>query len=394
MPLTDIQVKTAKPKDKPYKLADGGGMFLLVTPSGGKLWRLKYRVDGKENLSALGSYPLVSLKEAREKRDAIKKQLSQGANPSMEKKREAIAKKTNSENTFQAIALEFLDKRVQDGLSTATIDKAKWFLSLVEADFGKRPVAEIEPYEVLEALKKIEKKGHHETAKRLRAFVSRVFRYAIITSRAKINPASELGMALIAPKVRHHSAILDPKAVGELLRKIDTYTGYPLTKLALQLSPHIFVRPGELRKMEWAEIDFEAKVWRIPAAKMKMRSEHVVPLSAQSLSILLEATQHSTHSKYVFHSYKSNSIPMSENTVNQALRRLGYTNDDMTAHGFRSTASTLLNESGKWSSDAIERALAHRDTNAVRSAYHRGTHWNERVEMAQWWSDYLDELRG
>lgn len=227
----------------------------------------------------------------------------------------------------------------------------------------------------------------------MRAFAARIFRYAIITGRAKHNPAADLGEALIAPKVKHHAAILDPEAVGALLRVIEGYDGHITTRIALKLAPHLFVRPGELRHAEWSEFDFEKRIWRIPATKMKMRTEHVVPLSRQALAIIEEASDVRGHSKYLFPAIRSWLRPMSENTLNAALRRLGYGSDEMTSHGFRSTASTLLNESGKWSSDAIERSLAHKDGNSVRSIYHRGAHWNERVEIAQWWSDYLDQLR-
>lgn len=393
MPLSDAAIRNAKPQAKQYKLHDEGGLFLIVKPSGGKLWRLKYRFNGTEGQLSIGTYPTTGLKDAREGRDQAKKQLAEGINPSADKKRKAVAATIAADNTFKSLAEEFLDKMQREGLSGATLVKARWFATQLEDGIGKRPVSDIEPFEVLASLKDIEKRGNYETAKRVRAFAARVFRYAIITGRAKINPASDLGEALIVGKVRHHAAILDPQNVGALLRTIETYEGNILTQLALKLIAHIFVRPGELRHAEWSEIDFEKAVWRIPAAKMKMREDHAVPLSIQALNLLRDAHKIAGGSKYVFPSFVTNSKPMSENTVNGALRRLGYTKDEMTAHGFRSTASTLLNESGKWSSDAIERALAHKDSNAVRGIYHRGTHWDERVKMAQWWSDYLDTLR-
>ncbi len=393
MALTDTAIRNAKPKDKPYKLSDDGGLFVLVAVSGSKLWRLKYRYNGKENLLAIGAYPDVSLKTARERRDEAKKLLASGTDPNSDRKRKAVAASVAADNTFKALADEFIAKRESDGLEAVTIQKSRWILSLLEPKLGKRPVSEIEPYELLAVLKEIEKRGTHETAKRMRAFAARVFRYAIITGRARHNPAADLGEALISPKIRHHAAILEPKAVGALLRAIEDYDGNTTTKLALRLAPHVFVRPGELRHAEWAEIDFDAAVWRIPAEKMKMRQEHVVPLSRQALAILREGEGVRGHSKYVFPALRTWLRPMSENTLNAALRRMGYGHDEMTSHGFRSTASTLLNESGKWSPDAIERALAHKDGDNVRAAYHRGTHWAERVQMAQWWSDYLDRLR-
>ena len=228
---------------------------------------------------------------------------------------------------------------------------------------------------------------------RLRAFASCVFRYVIITGRAQHDPAASVGEAMVSPEVKHLTGIIDPKAFSDLLRSIETFDKYVATTLALRLTPHLFVRPGELRHMEWSEVDFEKAVWRIPAGKMKMRNEHVVPLSRQALMILTEARALGIPSKYVFPSIRTGLRPMSENTVNLALRRLGCSGDEMTAHGFRSTASTLLNESGKWSPDAIERALGHKGGDRVRAIYHRGAHWDERIRMGQWWSDYLDRLR-
>lgn len=393
MALSDTTIRNARPQDKQYKLHDEGGLFLIVRPTGGKLWRLKYRFQGKEQQLSIGIYPALGLKEARARRDEARKLLAKGSNPATEKKREAAAQAVAAENSFTSIAEELIGKRERDGLTEATLVKARWFLSLLKPALGPRPVADIEPAEILSVLREIEGQGNHETAKRTRAFAARVFRYAIITSRAKHNPAADLGEALVSPKVKHHAAILDPKAVGALLRAIEGYEGHPTTKLALRLAPHVFVRPGELRHAEWTEFDLDDAVWRIPAAKMKMRNEHVVPLSSQALAILREAEAVKGHSVYVFPAIRTWLRPMSENTLNAALRRMGYTSDEMTSHGFRSTASTLLNESGLWSSDAIERALAHSDKDSVRSAYHRGQHWDERVRMAQWWSDYLHRLR-
>jgi len=393
MALSDTTIRNAKPQDKQYKLYDEGGLFLIVRPSGGKLWRLKYRVDGKEQQLTIGTYPEVGLKDARIKRDEARKLLASGSDPSLEKKRKAAYAAIEAANTFKAVAEDFIDKRERDGLADATVSKAKWFLSLLAPALGNRTVSDIEPVEVLTVLKEIEKQGNHETAKRTRAFAARVFRYAIVTSRAKHNPAADLGMALVAPKTKHYAAIIDPLAVGGLLRAIDNYEGHITTKYALQLLPHVFVRPGELRHAEWSEFDLDAAVWRISPGRMKMRLEHAVPLSRQAIAILEQAKDTRGHSKYVFPAVRTWLRPMSENTLNAALRRMGYTTDEMTSHGFRSTASTLLNESGKWSPDAIERALAHRDANAVRGIYHRGAHWEERVQMAQWWSDYLDRLK-
>lgn len=296
-------------------------------------------------------------------------------------------------NTFGAIAEELIAKREREGLKEITTGKARWLLSLLAPELGKRPIAEIEPFELLAVLKKIEGSGRLETAKRLLAFAGRVFRYAVATARAKWNVAADLQGALIAPRVKSHATIVDPAAVGGLLRAIDGFAGQPVTMWALRLAPHVFVRPGELRQAEWTEFDLDGAVWRIPAHRMKMKREHVVPLSRQAVAILNEARGLTGNGKFVFPGQRTPRRPMSENTLNAALRRLGYGTEEMTSHGFRSTASTLLNESGKWSADAIERALAHGDSDAVRGGYHRGAHWQERIRMAQWWSDYLDSLR-
>ncbi|MGH7025424.1 MAG: tyrosine-type recombinase/integrase [Caulobacteraceae bacterium] len=393
MALSDTAIRALKPRERPFKLSDSGGLFLAVTPTGGKLWRWKYRHAGKQKLLAIGRYPDVSLKEARAKRDAARKLLATGKDPSVEKKKAALAAKLGAINTFKAVAEEFITKREGEGLATVSLDKCRWLLRLLEPGLGRRPIAEIEPYELLHVLKKVEASGRRETAKRLRAFASQVFRYAVATTRAKHDVAADLKGALVAPTTKHHAAIIDPNGVGALMRAIGGFEGQPVTQWALRLAPHVFVRPGELRQAEWPEIDLEAAIWRIPGRRMKMKREHAVPLSTQSVTILTEAKAVTGEGHYVFPGIGTAGRPMCENTLNSALRRLGYSGDEMTSHGFRSTASTLLNESGKWSVDAIERALAHGDTDNVRAAYHRGAHWAERVRMAQWWSDYLDMLR-
>lgn len=393
MALSDAAIRAAKAGATQFKLFDEGGLFLIVRPSGGKLWRLKYRHQGKEQQLSIGRYPDVGLKEARERRDQARKQIAAGVNPAFEKKRAAIAASISAANTFKAVAEEFIAKREREGVKDITTVKARWLLALLESGVGERPIAEIEPYELLAVLKRIELSGRHETAKRLLAFAGRVFRYAVATARAQRNVAADLQGALIAPKAKHHAAIIDPKGVGALMRAIDGFEGHPMTLWALRLAPHVFVRPGELRMAEWKEIDLEAAIWRIPGSRMKMSREHVVPLSTQAVAILREAAELTGGGRFVFPSVRTPLRPMSENTLNAALRRLGYTGEEMTSHGFRSTASTLLNESGKWSRDAIERALAHGDSDSVRAAYHRGAHWDERVLMAQWWSNYLDRLR-
>ncbi len=393
MALTDIKIRNAKASEKPRKLGDDGGLFLLIQPSGGKLWRLKYRIDGKEKKLSLGRYPEISLQEARRRRDEARRSIAMGHDPAEEKKRAQVEAGILRSNTFDALAEEYLEKVALEGREAVTIKKSRWLLSLLSPGIGSQPVTDITPAELLSAIKVVHDKGNYETARRMRSFASRVFRYAVATSRAESDPASLLRGALIAPKVTHHAALLDEKSVGGLMRSIDTFSGQPLTCLALQLTPHVFVRPGELRRAEWSEFDFAKALWTIPAEKMKMRRPHVVPLSKQALAILEQAKVLSAGQQYVFSSLYPGTRPMSENTINAALRRLGYTSKEMTAHGFRALASTLLNESGRWSADAIERALAHDTSSTIRGNYSRGEHWHERVKMAQWWSDHLDALK-
>lgn len=394
MALTDSAIRALKPRDRAYKVADEKGLYLQVTPSGGRLWRLKFRASGGiEKKLSFGAYPEIGLKEARELRDKARSLVANGVDPADKKRRDKRAAKVSADNTFSAVAREYIAKTRRDGVSQATVTKREWFVRLVQQSLGGRPISEIQPFEVLDAVRPFEAAKNAEKAHRTLQFIGQVFRYAVANQIASSDPTRDLRGALASPKPKNLAAILEPNAVGVLLRNIDGYEGLPLTKLALQLSPLVFVRPGELRRAEWAEIDLSGAIWRIPAAKMKGRMEHVVPLSLQAVAILRQAAELTGGGRYVFPSIRSRSDPMSENTVNAALRRLGYTGDEMTAHGFRSTASTLLNESGKWSPDAIERALAHKGKDLVRAAYHRGAHWQERVLMAQWWGDYLDGLK-
>lgn len=394
MALTDCALKALKPRAKPYKVTDEKGLYVQVTPAGGKLWKLKFRNKvGAEKKLSLGAYPEISLKEARELRDAARSNLAKGVDPAEQKQRDKRAALISAANSFEAVAKAYIAKNRRDGLAEATVRKRAWFLDIVRKRLGARPIAEIEPYEILDAVRPFEAAKNDEKAHRTLQFIGQVFRYAVANQIAKSDPTRDLRGALSSRKPQHHAAILEPVKVGELMRAISEYDGQPVTQFALRLSPYVFVRPGELRRAEWSEIDLEAAVWRIPAAKMKGRQEHAVPLASQSLAILREAQGLTGDGQFVFPSIRSPRNPMSENTINAALRRLGFGKDEMTAHGFRAIASTLLNESGKWSSDAIERALAHKDKDHVRAAYHRGAHWQERVEMAQWWADYLDGLR-
>lgn len=393
MVLTDTAIRNAKPKDKPYKVADSQGLYLLVNPRGSKLWRVKYRINGAERKLALGAYPEITLAEARTARDVARKQLAHAVDPNVAKRQARIEASIRAGNSFASVAEELIEKKTKEGLAQATLEKQRWLLKLLGTDFGKRPVADITPQELLHELRKHERRGRLETAKQLRSFASRVFRYAAATARAERDPAQMLMGALTAPTVKHFSAITDPKEFGGLLRAIDDYQGDPSVMYALKLTPHVFQRPGELRQMEWAEVDFEKAVWTIPVAKMKMRQPHSVPLSRQAISILKAMRSLSGSGRYVFPSIRTRARPISDNTINAALRRMGYSKDQMTAHGFRTSASSLLNESGKWNPDAIERALAHMVAGAVRRIYNQSAYWAERVEMAQWWSDFLDQLR-
>jgi integrase len=394
MALTDIALRNAKAMEKPYKLTDEKGLYLLMTPSGGRLWKLKFRNKaGVEKKLSLGTYPEVGLKQVRERRDDARRMLANGVDPAEQKRRDKHIAKVSAANTFGSVAKSYIAKNKRDGLADATVLKREWFTRLVERSLGHRPIAEIQPYEVLDAVRPFEASKNDEKAHRTLQFIGQVFRYAVANQLAPSDPTRDLRGALAKRKQKHHAAILEPSKAGEMLRAIDGYEGHPSTRIALQLSALLFVRPGELRRAEWAEIDLGSNVWRIPAAKMKARMEHAVPLCRQALALFEEAKLLSGRGRYVFPSIRSPLNPMSENTVNAALRRLGFTGDEMTAHGFRAMASTLLNESNKWSSDAIERSLAHKDKDAIRAAYHRGAHWAERVEMAQWWADYLDDLR-
>ena len=403
MPLSDSAIREAKPRDKAYKLSDGEGLYLQVSTSGAKLWRWKYRLHGKEKKLAIGIYPAVSLKQAREKRNAAKAALADGKDPSREKQRQAILDRQEAGNTFGMIAAEWVHLKKNNGKDSwapATAAKNEWLIEELTPALGNLPIADILPVEVLNAVRKIEARGKIESARRALQVASGVFRYAVATTRLLSDPTRDLKGALRAPDTKHRAAILDPAKLGELLRAVDGYTGHYTTKFALEIMPHVFLRPGELRHAVWSEVDLDKAVWHIPAERTKMRKPHHVPLSRQSLEILQRLHAVRLTDGFLFPSIRSHTRPMSENTLNAAMRRLGYASDEVCAHGFRSTASTMLNEAldpktsrPMWSADAIEKALAHGDADKVRGAYHRGQHWAERVEMSQWWSDYLDVLR-
>jgi integrase len=390
--LNDTRVRTTKPCKRPLKLSDSGGLYLLIAPHGSKLWRLAYRFGGKQKTLAMGAYPTVTLKAARDKREEAKRLLANGIDPSMQRRLDKQS--TSTGNTFKAVAEEVLAKLEKEGRADVTLTKKRWLLNFAYPAFGDRPIAEITVPELLSVLRRVEARGRYETAGRLRSTCGMVFRYAIATGRAERDPSADLRGVLTSPKVNHRAAIVDPVGIGALLRAIDGYDGLPITKAALRLAPLVFVRPGELRHAEWMEFDLAAAEWRIPSAKMKMRRAHRVPLSRQALDVLRDLQPISGGGRFLFPSVRSTARPMSENTLNAALRRLGYGADEMTAHGFRAMASTRLNEMSGWNPDAIERQLAHQEQDDVRRAYvHAAEYWLERVKMMQAWADYLDELR-
>lgn len=392
MALTNVAIKSAKPGAKPFKLADSEGLHLLVQPNGARYWRMNYRFFGKHKTLAFGVWPDISLADARAKRDAARRLIANGIDPGEKAKQDKIAANVAAANTFEAVANELLAKTEREGLSAVTLKKNRWLLDFVIPVLGRRPIADITAHELLSVLRSVETRGRHETAKRMRAICSQVFRYAIATARADRDVAADMKGALTVPKVTHRAAITSPLGAGALLRAIESFDGHPVTHAALRLLPHVFVRPSELRHAEWADVDLVRAVWTIPAHKTKMRRVHSIPLSSQALEIIASIETDASFSSYLFPSLRSTRRPMSENTINAALRRLGYAQYEMTGHGFRAMAATLLNEMGLWNADAIERQLAHADNNAVRRAYARGEYWDERVRMMQHWSDHLDQL--
>jgi integrase len=393
MPLTDATIRNLKPRDKPYKVSDFEGLFLLVKPTGSRLWHQKYRIDGKEKLLAIGSYPEVSLAQARLARDAARALLASGKDPSDVKQERKREEKERRGLTFESQAKAYMDKTAKEGRADTTLSKTEWLLGMAIAEFGTKPMSEITSPMVLRCLRKIEAKGNYETAKRLRAKVSAVFRYAVANGTATTDPTYALKDALIRPTAKPRAAIIDASSLGDLMRAIDGFHGQAVTRIALQLLALLVPRPGELRKARWSEFDIEACVWSIPAERMKMRRAHRVPLPKQAVRFLDELKALTGNTEFVLPSLVSSTRIMSENTLNTALRRMGFGADEMTSHGFRATFSTLANESGLWNPDAIERALAHVESNNVRRAYARGEHWEERVRLADWWASFLDQVR-
>ncbi|WP_425418179.1 tyrosine-type recombinase/integrase [Oricola indica] len=386
MPLTDTKLRGLKPTEKPTKHSDGGGLFLLVTPQGSKLWRLAYRFGGKQKTLAFGSYPIVTLAEAREKRDNAKRLLAEKIDPSQQAKLEKLKRQVSSANSFNAVADELIAKAEREGKAESTLIKKRWLLGFARRHFGEKPITEITALEILVPLREVESDGNYETARRLRATIGQVFRYAISTARAENDPTFGLRGALITPTVTHRAAITDREKFAGLVRAIWGYDGAPETCAALKLMCLLYPRPGEMRQAVWDEFDFDNAIWSIPAHRAKMRREHRKPLSRIAIEILLGLRRLTGNRALVFPSIRSPQRPISENTLNGALRRLGYTQGEATSHGFRASASSLLNESGKWHPDAIEAELGHLGVDQVRRAYHRAAYWEERVKMTEWWS--------
>lgn len=391
MALSDLAIRTARPAEKQYKLGDSGGLFLLVRTNGSRLWKLKYRFDGKEQALAFGPYPLVSLAEAREKRDVAKKLLLAGIDPSAQKKRDRANALFASRNTFGLVAQEQLEIFDDKGLAEVTMDKHRWLLTSLASTLTERPIAEITSAELLDLLRKVERSGRRETAKKLRADIAAVFRLAVVTGRAAVDPTLALKGAIAPPRPQGRAAITDEKEFGAFLRALDEFTGWPTLKTAIKFQILTMARPGEARGAKRPEFDLDKAVWSIPPERMKMRRPHIVPLSRQATSLVEDILPYSDNFELVFPSITSKKKLLSENAFNAAIRRMGYSGKEVTAHGFRVTASTILNSRG-YDPDVIEAALAHQDPNAIRRTYNRATYWDQRVTLMQAWADLLDEL--
>ncbi len=400
--LTDVRCKNAKPlAGKVQKLFDGGGLFLEVRPNGSKLWRLKYRFLGKEGLLALGAYPLVALAAARTSAIEAKRLLQEDINPAQKRKTEKQLRLVASENTLEAIAREW---HLKFSPKWAPTHSSKVLLRLQKNVFpwlGARPIMEIKAPELLSALRRLEVRGKLDTARRVRQYLSSTFRYAIATGRAERDVAADLKGAIATPVSKNYASLTDPAEFGELLRAIDDYEGGLVVRTALALAPMLFCRPGDLRGMEWSELNFDAAEWRIPPARRKLKQaaklsnqtgDHIVPLAQQAIALLRDLHPLTGGSTFVFPSERSKSRPMSDGTVNAGLRSMGFSKEKITGHGFRHMASTALNEQG-WSQDAIEKQLAHKDKDRIRGIYNQAKYLEERRRMMQAWADYLDSLK-
>jgi integrase len=387
--LTDIKLKSLKPKEKLYSVTDEKGLSIEISPKGGRWWRFKYRFGGKQKRLSLGTYPDISLKEARERRDDLRKKVANGIDPADVRKAEKVAQA--GADSFEFVAREWHSKHKANWSASHANRTIERFEKNVFPWLGNKQINSIKPPELLAVIRKVESRGALDTAHRVHQQCGQIFRYAVATGRAERDIAADLRGALPPVKAKHHASITEPVKVGELMRAIQEYSGQFVTACALKLAPLVFVRPGELRNAEWSEFDLDNAEWRIPAEKMKMKAPHIVPLSHQAVIVIKDLQALTGEGKYLFPSNRTKTRPMSDNTVNAALRRLGYSKDEMTGHGFRSMASTMLNEQG-WNRDAIERQLAHSERDDVRAAYNYAEYLPERTKMMQAWADYLDGL--
>jgi integrase len=392
MALSDVRIRKAEIRDKPYKLSDGGGLFVLVKPNGSKLWQQKYRHFGKERLLSHGLYPDVTLAQARKKRDEARAQVANGDDPAVRKRLDQIEAETQSRTTFSLVAEEYLQMAHDRELADATLRKKNWHVETLSASLHNRPIKEITSAEILHLLKKVEASGRRETAKKLRGTLSGIFRLAVVTLRADNDPTYAIKGALLPVKVTNRAAITDEKAFGQFLRDLDAYTGAGVIKDALLFQILTMTRPGEVRGAKQSEFNFEKKTWGISSERTKMRRYHMIPLSDQALEIVKRNWISIDGVELIFPSLNSNRKWLSENAFNSAIRRMGYTKDEVTAHGFRSTASTILNTRGH-ESDVIEAALAHQDKNVIRRTYNRATYWDQRVILMQNWADLVSKFR-
>lgn len=392
MPLSDLRIRKAKQKDKPYRISDGLGLFLLVRPNGSKAWQFRYQFMGKEKLLSLGTYPILSLADARRKRDEAKALLADGLDPSVQKQLDRIQAESKARITFKAVADEYYQNLEDRELAPATLRKKRWHMDDLAKPLHNRPIDQITAAELLHLLKPIEQSGRRETAKKLRATISAVFRLAIVTMRAPADPSAALKDALLPPKVTGRAAITDEAEFGELLRRLDSHTGWPVIPAAMKFQILTCTRPGEVRGAKKQEFDLENRVWTVPAERMKMRREHKVPLSRQAFEIVTENWSEIDAIELIFPSLVSTRKWLSENAFNTVLRRLGYSGEEVSAHGFRVTASTILN-SREYNPDIIEAVLAHQDKNAIRRTYNRSSYWDQRVQLMQEWADMCDEFR-
>ena len=394
--LTDKYIKGLNPKEKDYKVFDGGGLFLLVVKGGGKRWRLKYRFNGKEKVLALGVYPALTLKKAHKMREDYKEQIANGINPAEERKQNKRAQKIEDNreyNTFKIVALKYFDKRNELN-ETYKTKLENSFKRNVYPYIGNTPIDEVTPHNIMDIVQRVERRGATESAHRLFTQLNKVFKYGVSNLLSSNNPCSNLDKneILKSHTTKNYPTITNPKEIGILLNAIDDYTGDYLVKMALTIAPYVFLRPKNIRLAEWSEIDFEARLWKIPAEKMKTKREHLIPLTDRTIAILEEVQLYSGDATYIFHSMRSRTAPMSDATLNNALRRMGYSKDELVTHGFRAMFSTITHEEGK-THEVIETQLAHSVGSKVSEAYNRALYLKERKELMQWWSDYLDNQK-